>query len=264
MTNKRTSHRNFVHLFIQPSEGSPLSLRLDLRKTSWLIGTLGFFVLTLFWGTLFFFRELETNRKLQAEILEAELKLKLTQPNESQTLQPIRQLGYSIKIEADSPSQKSSDIGSNIPQNTPKDSWMSLTTTTVAARLGSLSSECQTDNCSVKLELLPSKNGISQGELLIVLETEVPRIGSRTVSAQQRKQYSFYPGYFSKEEFNSSELSTYEKRPFKFSKALTASVNFKVTKLLRPLALNVYLFDSNKNLIHHERKAIDLEENYAD
>jgi hypothetical protein len=263
MANKRTAHQNFVHLFIQPSEGSPLSLRLDLRKTSWLIGTLSFVVLSLFWGTLFFFRELETNRKLQAELLEAQLKLKLTQPNEEQTIQPMRQLGYSVKIEADSPSQKATDTTSNVPSPPPKDSWMSLTTTTVAARLGSLSSECQIDNCSVKLELLPSKNGISQGELLMILETEVPRIGSRTVSAQQRKQYIFYPGYFSKEEFNSSELSAYEKRPFKFSKALNASINFKVNKLLRPLALNVYLFDSNKNLIHHERKVIDLEENYG-
>jgi hypothetical protein len=91
----------------------------------------------------------------------------------------------------------------------------------------------------------------------------VPRIGSRGVSTQQRKQFIFYPGYSTKDEFNSSELTQYERRPFKFSKTLNASVNFKVSKLLRPLALNIYLFDSRRTLIHHERKVIDLEENYA-
>ena len=144
-----------------------------------------------------------------------------------------------------------------------KQSWIQLAEPTVSARLGSLSSECQADNCSLKLELLPSGNGISQGELLIILETEVPRIGTGGYHSNQRKQFIFYPGYYSKDEFSISDVANFEKRPFKFSKTLSASVNFKVTRLLRPLALNIYLFDSRKTLIHHERKVIDLDESYA-
>lgn len=257
-----SSSKDTIQLFIQPPEGAPISYKLDLKQASKLLVALGLTFLVLFWGTLFFFRELEKNRKLQEAFLESELKLQVKTFSEPSVLPPNRQLGYTVQLEPDA-SLNSSTAASANSSTDPKESWMSLTVTPVSARMGSLSSECQIDNCSVKLELLPAGNGISQGELLIVLETEVPRIGSRVVNTQQRKQFIFYPGYLSKEEFSSSELSHYEKRPFKFSKTLNASVNFKVTKFLRPLALNVYLFDTRKNLIHHERKVIEMEEPYA-
>ncbi len=263
MNQKNLSQKQIIHLFMQPTEGNPISFKLDLRQSSKLVAILCFLFFILFLGTLFFFRELETNRKLHAEVLETKLKLKLTQLSDPQNIIPTRQLGYSVSVESDESLKKQPTQEATSPESAQKESWMTLTPTIVSARLGSLSSECQVDNCSVKLELLPSGNGISQGELLMILETEVPRIGSRGVSTQQRKQFIFYPGYSTKDEFNSSELTQYERRPFKFSKTLNASVNFKVSKLLRPLALNIYLFDSRRTLIHHERKVIDLEENYA-
>lgn len=267
MAKENPSIQNMVQLFIQPSEGEPVSLRLNLHKATQLITVLAFIMIGLFWGTLFFFRELETNRKLQAEVLDHKLKLQLKTLSEPQTINPNRQLGYTVNLNEDeelkraSPQSKSESMASD--KMSEKESWMTLMGATVSARLGSLSSECQADNCSVRLELLPAGNGVCQGELLIVLETEVPRIGTRGVSTSQRKQFIVYPGYSSKEELSHSDITNLEKRPFKFSKTLNASVNFKVTKLLRPLALNVYLFDTRKTLIHHERKVIDLDESYA-
>lgn len=228
---------------------------------------MGVVFLLLFWGTLFFFRELENNRKLQSEVLETQLKLQLKVMSEPEGFVPNRQLGYTVSLSED-PTSSGLNADKMLPPESRQlpvreESWMKLTQPTVAARIGSLSSECQSDTCAVKLELLPAGSGVSQGELLIVLETEVPRIGSRGISVQQRKQYILYPGYYSRDEFNTTDISTYEKRPFKFSNTLNASLNFKVTKLLRPLAINVYLFDARKNLTHHERKTIDLNENYA-
>ncbi len=267
MSKEHSSLRNMIHLFIQPLEGEPISFKLDLNQMTKVIAGLTLFVLGLFLGTLFFFRELEINRKLQAQVLETELNLQLKSLSEPENFTPNRQLGYSVNLSEDEELKKSlsrSKTASLLSNNSSeKESWINLSASPVAARLGSLSSECQADNCAVKLELLPSGNGVSQGELLIVLETEVPRIGVRGISVQQRKQFIFYPGYYSREEFSTSDISSFEKRPFKFSKTLNASLNFKVTRLLRPLAINVYLFDSQKTLIHHERKTIDLDESYA-
>lgn len=267
MGKEKTSPQNVVQLFVQTSHGDPVSFKLDLSRTTKLISLISLVVLALFWGTLLFFRELETNRKLQAEVLETHLKLQLQNLSNPELSSPNRQLGYTVNLTEDEALKKSisseDSLNSNSASTGAKDFWLNLSGSTVAARLGSLSSECQTSNCVVKIELLPAGNGISQGELLIVLETEVPRIGSRGISIQQRKQFILYPGYYSREELNNSDISVLEKRPFKFSKTLNASLNFKVTKLLRPLAVNVYLFDSRKNLTHHERKPIDLDDNYA-
>ena len=263
MNKVNSTSKSVIQLFIQPVDGNPVSYKLDLKQVSKVVMLLGFAFLILFWGTLFFFRELEKNRELQEAFLETELKLQLKTLSEPSMLPPNRQLGYSVQLEPDSNLNLYNPSESSKNPSDQKESWMALTSTPISARLGSLSSECQIDNCSVKLELLPAGNGISQGELLLVLETEVPRIGSRSVTTQQRKQFIFYPGYISKDEFTNSELSQFERRPFKFAKTLSASVNFKITKLLRPLALNIYLFDYRKNLIHHERKVIELEESNA-
>lgn len=267
MEKEKPSFQNILHLFIQPTEGEPISFKLDLAEISKLIICISFVFLFLFWGTLFFFRELEINRNLQNEVLETKLQLQLKVLSEPQNTSPNRQLGYAITLTEDEGLAKDTtgtERVNNTAINTPEQgSWIPLPGAIVSARLGSLSSECQADNCAVKIELLPAGNGVSQGELLLILETEVPRIGTRGVTTLQRKQFIFYPGYASRNEFNSTDLSGFEKRPFKFSRTLNASVNFKVTKLLRPLALNVYLFDTRKTLIHHERKVIDLDESYA-
>lgn len=267
MKPDKRSSRNLVQLFVQPQEGEPFSFKIDLHQVTQVISWTSLVFLLLLWGTLFFFRELENNRKLQAEILETRLKLQLKTLSEPESLMLNRQLGYTVQLIEDQAVEnisvsRSAQSETGTPKK-PQDSWMGLGQSPVAARIGSLSSECQADNCAVKLELVPSGSGISQGELLIVLETEVPRIGSRVISVQQRKQFILYPGYNTRDEFSNTDISSLEKRPFKFSKTLSASLNFKVTKLLRPLAINVYLFDSRKNLTHHERKTIDLGEAYA-
>lgn len=259
-----SSSEKMVHLFIQPSEGEPISFKLDLYQARKVITILAFTTLVFFLGTLFFFREFEINRKLQAAVLEANLKLQLKTISVPEISIPKRQLGYSVNFSEDEELRKTKSMSETSEEtDISKDSWVNFSHSVVSARLGSLSSECQASNCTIKLELLPSGNGVSQGELLIVLEAEVPRIGARGINLQQRKQFIFYPGYSSKEEFKNSDISTFEKRPFKFSKTLNASLNFKVSKLLRPLAINVYLFDQKKTLTHHERKTIDLDENYA-
>ena len=47
------------------------------------------------------------------------------------------------------------------------------------------------------------------------------------------------------------------RKPFRISRALQTTAQFKIAKLLRPLAVNVYLFDRNKTLVTHERKVIE-------
>jgi hypothetical protein len=267
MEKTSASSHNFIHLFFQPSESEPVTFRVNLAQLSQIATVVFVMFLVLFWGTLLFFRQLEINRDLQAEILSTQLKLQLK--TSSLTTEPTwnRQIGYKVQLSEDL-GNRNSELKQNnkvlsSDSSLQNDSWLELSHSMVSARLGSFSSECQLDNCSVKLELLPAGNGLAEGELLLVLETEVPRIGSRGLTSQQRKQFIVYPGYFSKDELSLSEISGFEKRSFKFSRTLNASVNFKTTKFLRPLALNIFLFDERKTLVRHERRAIELDENYA-
>ena len=60
--------------------------------------------------------------------------------------------------------------------------------------------------------------------------------------------------------FAQDALTELARKPFRFTRALQTTATFAIGKLLRPLAVNAYLFDANKTLIHHERKVIEREE----
>ena len=88
MNKVNSTSKSVIQLFIQPVDGNPVSYKLDLKQVSKLIMLLGFAFLILLWGTLFFFRELEKNRKLQEAFLETEFKLQLKTLSEPSILPP--------------------------------------------------------------------------------------------------------------------------------------------------------------------------------
>ena len=94
----------------------------------------------------------------------------------------------------------------------------------------------------------------------MILETEIPRIGSAAVGENIRKRYFFHPVKTALDSVTEEMILQAERKPFKFTKALQTSVTFAVGKLLRPLAANVYLFDARGSLVHHERKIVESEE----
>lgn len=135
-----------------------------------------------------------------------------------------------------------------------------LAPNTVQARIGELGVECFEEDCEVRLSMVPTRTGVAQGELLVVLETEIPRIGAGNPSTQMRKRYFIYPGNETRDEFSQELINEIARKSFRFTRGLQTSTSFAIGKLLRPLAVNIYLFDKEKTLIHHERKSIEREE----
>lgn len=117
--------------------------------------------------------------------------------------------------------------------------------------------DCQEGTCNVQLSLIPSQTGVAQGELLIVLEAEIPRIGTGSASSSVRKRFFTYPGNDPKDELTESQIHTLTRKPFRFAKALQTSTEFSVGEVLRPIAVNLYLYDSQGTLVQHERKPIE-------
>ena len=112
----------------------------------------------------------------------------------------------------------------------------------------------------MRFAMVPVGAGPASGELLVVLETEIPRIGAASPTTQVRKRYYVYPGNDTHDEVSEAMLQTLTRKPFRFSRALHTTAHFKIGKLLRPLAANVYVYDRNKVLVRHERRAIESEE----
>src|SRR4051812_25561038 len=70
--------KSHLNLLIQTNAGSPLSLRLNVRKVYLLAFLLSTVYLTTIAGSLLFFREVEINRKLEERVLELEMREKLS------------------------------------------------------------------------------------------------------------------------------------------------------------------------------------------
>lgn len=130
----------------------------------------------------------------------------------------------------------------------------------IHARLSEFTVDCAASQCVVKALMVPGASGTAQGQMLIILEAELPRIGPRSPSTQIRKRYFIYPGYTSQDELSPETIESFDKKKFRFSRALQATAQFQIQKLMRPLAVNVYLYDEGNHLIHHERKTIEAME----
>ncbi len=225
-------------LTIHRGSGAPLSVRLDLKRLLSLFSLImGLFFLS-FVGSLFLFREIERSRSMQERLLELEL---IEQLRATETTSKKQNLTAATETPA---------------IQTPIAAPESLERT--LGRLTELSVDCLAEQCTVRSLMVPTSPGIAQGNILMVLEAEVPRIGARDPSTEIRKRFYFYPGSGYLDELTQSSLDSLEKKPFRFSKALQTNVSFKLGKLMRPLAINFYLYDQKNDLIRHERKAIEL------
>jgi hypothetical protein len=262
-----------VFVSVQGNTEQPLFFRLSLKRVHSIL-LMGLLSLTvLFLGSLFFFRELEINRKLNQRVLELETNGLLLSQRSYALLPPAIKMPAPVTAPVTAPATKAAPVVPAVPVVSPVP-VVSLPTTappqstsvsdekaSVSTRISDLFAECSEEYCDVKLNLAPSQQGIAQGQLLLVLELEVPRIGAST--SQVRKKYLIYPGFGTQEELNPTKLQEMEKKPFRFSRGLSTGTTFKMGKLLEPLAINVYLFDENNNVVVHERRAIEREESDA-
>jgi hypothetical protein len=110
--------------------------------------------------------------------------------------------------------------------------------------------------------MLSRSPGVTEGQLIVVMETEILRIGTAIHETEQRKRYIVYPGFKSVDRIDQQLLNSMDGSPFKFSRALQSNAVFKFEKMLRPTAITAYLFDQEKKLIAVKRKLIeDVKEN---
>lgn len=260
------------HLFILIHGGSgvPYAMRLNVARLSLVVFSLGAAFFCTLVGTLFFFRELEMNRKLTERVLEFETKEFLA----NLSIAPVKPLAEAAVPSAVAPAPKAPVAQSTLdrtttaltlatptpPQTAAAAALESVTPSTVQARIGELGAECFEEDCEIRLSMVPTRTGVAQGELLVILETEIPRIGAGNPTTQIRKRFFIYPGSQTRDDLPQESLNEITRKPFRFTRGLQTTTNFTIGKLLRPLAVNVYLFDKDRTLIHHERKAIEREE----
>lgn len=243
--------------------GEPYAARVALNRLSlYLIGATVAYAFTVM-GTLLFFRELEINRKLQEHVLKLESEKRLYQsyplPDRLLSSAPTT---ATAEETGNSPSTRVARHERTVAHAAPveKPKVEGAVADAIVARINDLRVECAEDNCSIRLGMVTSQPGTAVGRLLLVLETEVPRIGGANPSTPLRKRYFFYPGNSARDEMDPNQLGTLEQKAFRFNRVLQTNTVFKMGKLLRPLAINAYVFDSEKQLLQHERKVIESEE----
>ena len=260
--------RPSLFVLIHAGQGIPFALRLNVRRLSGWILTASFAFLASGLGSLLFFRELEINRKLEERVLVFETQEKLAHLGAAPN-RPVPSPGSLLSVSPPAPAAvPSAAAETNTDRTTSALASATLPNPTsetpasagIAARLSDLAVECGDDECSVRLAMVPTRTGTAQGELLMVLETEVPRIGTGNPTTQVRKRYFLYPGNQTRDELPEEAITEVPRKSFRFTRGLQTTATFTIGKLLRPLAVNVYLYDKDKTLIHHERKAIEREE----
>ncbi len=250
--NPRRLKSPYLSVLLYSGMGDPYALRINLRQTYMLVASMCGLFLLLLMGTLLFFRELESNRELQEQLVIATLQGKiLTESIKVQgesaataavTSLAVRDVTADSKEEA--PATPPPVVGSKTPVN-------------VHARVAEVGTDCASGKCSVRLVLVPTGSSAVEGGVLVVLETEIPRIGTARATSSSQKRFFVYPGYRSVDELNLKEVNRFEVKKFKMSRALNTNMDFQFGELLRPLAVNVFIFDTEKNLVQHERRVID-------
>lgn len=254
------------HLFVQvhAGTGSPYAVRVNSKKLVGLVLFLGIAYCVFFTGSLLFFRELEVSRKLQERVLEYETNQKLTQAIQlaDRNVATSQVAGPEPLIKAKAPTVAvSASAASSIQAAAPTDAKaITPGAAGISARVADLVVTCAEDGCQAKVSMVPVAPGVAQGQLLVILETEIPRIGSANPGANVRRRFFTYPSNQTKDDLSQQDLEALPRKAFRFSRALQTTVKFNTGKLLRPLALNVYLFDTAGNRTHHERKTIEREE----
>lgn len=209
------------------------------------------FVLSII-GSLLFLREIEINRNLQEKILELQLKDKLNKLVLKQTVNtpPIKTTATS-EVVAPVESTVTPEISAPV---------VTAAAQTKNPKIGEILVEREEKSCLVRVSLVPNKAGLSDGYLLVILETEVPKIGTHTAQTQIRKRFYFYPSGKNQDDFDMKSVQGLEKKYFQFSKVLQTQISFNIGKFIKPIAANIYLYNQDKTLVQHIRKQIEVME----
>lgn len=242
---------SFILQTENPEAGSNLvAARISLARLSAYLTGAAIAALVTVTGTLLFFRELEINRKLQEHVLRLESEKRLYQTYPLPTRAPAETVP--------TPSVKKTAAPAVEVVAPPKEAETAATE--VFARINELRTECSAEECSIKTGMVTTQQGTAVGTLLLVLETEVPRIGSANPNAPVRKRFFIYPGNATKDELDPNTLPQLEHKAFRFSRVLQTTTVLKMGKFFRPLAINAYVFDPDKTLLQHERRTIESED----
>ncbi len=236
-----------LYFIVQRGQGHPMAWRVRPREiarlASFVVGILGVGAM----GVLFFFRELEQNRQLRESVLKYQLQAELYDGNASSR-------AVATKADATAPAEKPGDRSQVVPT-------MSIAPhTTPQFRLVDFDAEPTKDGWELLLTLAPTAGAVAEGEALVVLETDVPRIGLSTPGTEGRKRFALYPGNVLVEKIDEIGIGKAEKKKFKFSRALQIRAPFRLGRLYRPLAAHFYFFNSAGQLVSQEKKTIEVEE----
>ncbi len=255
--------RSQLLVTVHAGAGNPVAFRLNVKKVSVLALFLSCLLLVSVLGALLFFRELEINRKLADRVLEFEVRQNLATINSTpQAVSPIVAAAAAAVTPSAMPIRVLDSVAPQAAAIKENTSTTGENTGVGRARLAELNADCVAEHCTAKVALVPSAPGMAQGQVLVILETEIPRIGTANANVNIRKRYFVYPGYSTHDDLNPDEIGKLEGKTFKFSRALQATADFTVGHLLRPLAINFYLYDQAHTLVQHERKVIDTDDEY--
>lgn len=239
---------SFLYVQLRINGEAPSAFRIAVRRLYALVSILSLGVLLLATGFLFFFRELEINRKLVERVLELETAMIL-----NSSTRPAATIPKSVPQAAP---QAAIDprVGTSLGR---EPTALAPVQAIVPARMNDLIADCNDKVCDIHTYLIPVAPGTAEGSLALVLEEEISRIGGADPNTPPRRQFVYYPGFTTMEEFDVEKTAALERKHFRFARALPTNVQFPIGKLNQPIAINLYIFDNENNLVHHERKTIE-------
>lgn len=235
--------RKFRLTISSPSD-SPVTFEVDPQKGISIVGTGLVVVGLLFAGTLLFFRELEINRRLEERVLELRTNEKIAKLLATTPAVPF--VAQVPKVAPAAPIETA-----EVPELS--------AAVTVAARVSDTRITCGEGFCDAAVHLIPTAAGTTHGSLLLVLETELPHIGTAATAQPgqvERRVFHFYPTAPTQETFEKEEWKKATKKEFHFSRALTTKHQFQFDTVLKPLRLLIYVFDADAGLIQMEERTI--------
>lgn len=247
----------FVTMVVHTGSGEPLALRVSVRHFQRFATAAMVLVLVATAGSLLFFAEADRNRKLTGRLLQLELDAKMRVPGRPAAPAPATVPDASGGTERAAMAATSSEAIPRAPARSAEPNTEEASGTPAQVRIGELGTECNEGTCRIRMSLNNTRTGSVSGNLLLVLEAAVPRIGSSSPESSVRRKYFVYPGGQSFDEWTSTSVAEHAPRGFQFNRSLQTTADFAVGKLLRPLALNVYLLDDAKNLVRHERRSME-------
>ncbi len=237
-----------LYLIVQRGQGHPMAWRVRPREIARLAGLMAGILGLGTLGTLFFFRELEANRRLNDRVLayqlQAELQIGSTTPRM-----------VAAKSGSEAKAEPIGERGNRAPN------LVIAPHTSPQFRLVDFDAATTKDGWELLLTLAPTAGAIAEGEALIVLEADVPRIGLSTPGNEGRKRFALYPGNAMLERIDEATIEKANKKKFKFSRALQIRSTFQLGRLYRPVAAHIYFFNAQGLLVSQERKTIESEEN---